>query len=284
MTHRHGTQEISHPAPELPLEPGTNTDMRWGTTFEATPYLTQHRMTTLRNDVTGWLGMEFTTGTAPLQVTQLGRWVVPGNTGTHAVRLVEANTGTLLGSVSIATADAPADQIKYAPLPAPLPLAPQTRYYLLSQETAGGDLWYSPDTPTPGATSAYRTWLLTNGMPMDLAVDGDFDTDGVTNFIEFALALPPASTRYDAHLTHGTIDVSGQTYLTLTYRRPEPAPADVNYSVEAITALAPTGWSTVGLVQVSSTVSGSIRTITIRDGTPLTPDTKRFMRLRVRQL
>ena len=38
MTHRDGTQETSHPAPELPLEPGTNTDMRWGTTFEATPF------------------------------------------------------------------------------------------------------------------------------------------------------------------------------------------------------------------------------------------------------
>ena len=258
--------------------------LNFKSTFEATPYLTQHRMTTLRNDVAGWLGMEFTTGTAPLQVTQLGRWIVPGNTGTHAVRLVEADTGTLLGSVSIATAGAPADQIKYAPLPAPLPLAPQTRYYLLSQETAGGDLWYSPDTPAPGTTSAFRTWLLSNGMPMDLAVDGDFDTDGVTNFIEFALALPPASTSYDAHLTHGTIDVSGQTYLTLTYRRPEPAPANISYTVEAITALTPTGWSSTDLVQVSSTVTAAIRTITVRDSTPLTPNTKRFMRLRVRQL
>ena len=121
-------------------------------------------------------------------------------------------------------------------------------------------------------------------MPMDLAVDGDFDTDGVTNFIEFALALPPASTRYDAHLTHGTIDVSGQTYLTLTYRRPEPAPANISYTVEAITALTRTGWSSADLVQVSSTVNAAIRTITVRDSTPLTPNTKRFMRLRVRQL
>lgn len=258
--------------------------LNFKSTFEAGPYLTGHSMTTLRNNVAGWLGMEFTTGAAPMRVTQLGRWVVSGNTGTHAVRLVEADTGSLLGSVSIATAGAPAGQVKYTALSAPVLLSPQSRYYLLSQETAGGDMWFSPITPAPGATTAFRSWLLTNGMPMDLAVDGDFDTDGVINFLEFALALPSATTAYGAHLTHGTIDVSGQTYLTLTYRRPEPAPANITYTVEAGTAMTPAGWSSAGLVQVSSTVSASVRTITVRDGTPLGSGSRRFMRLRVRQL
>ena len=87
-------------------------------------------------------------GRGALVVTQLGRWVVSGNTGTHSVKLVDAATGTDLsgGSVSVNTNGATAGQYLYAPLANPLPLQPGHSYYLMSQETLGGDQWYDQNT------------------------------------------------------------------------------------------------------------------------------------------
>lgn len=95
-----------------------------------------------RNDYSGWVGFKFTTGNATVVVTELARWVVSGNTQTHAVRLVKASDGSVLGTVSIATAGAPAGAFKYASLSTSVTLAANTAYYLMSQETSGGDYWH----------------------------------------------------------------------------------------------------------------------------------------------
>ncbi len=113
------------------------------------PLINGHGMNALRNDRSGWFGMEITTGASSLIVTRLGRWVAPGNSEVHPVKLVEALTGATLGSVNVATVGTDPGQFAYAPLPGSITLSPQSRYYLLSQETAGGDAWYAPDWSNP---------------------------------------------------------------------------------------------------------------------------------------
>ena len=92
--------------------------------------------------------MRLKVGASDLQVSSLGRWVVSGNTAAHTVKLVDGATGADVagGSVSVATAGAPAGAFRYATLAAPLILRANSTYYLVTQETAGGDAWYDYDT------------------------------------------------------------------------------------------------------------------------------------------
>lgn len=251
----------------------------------ALPLISGHSMTTLRNDYTGWLGMEFTTGSSVLTVDALGRWVVAGNTGTHGVKLVAAQTGIEVAAASVATAGAPAGQIRYASLPASITLAANTSYYLLSQETAGGDQWYDFARPAPGFSSGYQQWLLNNGLPMDGSAAGsataDPFSDGLPNLVKYALGLPSASKGHQGRLAHGRVQEGGADYLTFTYVRPEPAPAGVSYTVEGNPDLNPANWTSAGIVPVSSTVEGGLRTVIMRDATPMAGGSKRFLRLKV---
>ena len=103
---------------------------------------------TLRNNFTGWVGVSMTTGASALQVTQLGRMYLSGNTGTHTVKIVNASTGADLpgGSATVNFSSGQPGSLVYATLVAPVTLQANTNYYVVSQETAGGDWWYDWDT------------------------------------------------------------------------------------------------------------------------------------------
>jgi hypothetical protein len=113
-----------------------------------TAYVTGKTLGSLRNNYTGFVGMKLTVGSNPLTVSALARHVVSGNTGSHLVKLVNAADGNDVpgGSVTIATSGAPTGQFKYANLSSPVTLAPGVTYYVVSQETNGGDSWYYFDT------------------------------------------------------------------------------------------------------------------------------------------
>ena len=100
----------------------------------------------LRNDYSGWVGMRFLVRTSPLQVSALGRIYIDGNTQSHELRLVNAETGATAASVLWMPAGGTHNQIKYGTLPAPVILAANTEYYLASQEIAGGDFSYGDNT------------------------------------------------------------------------------------------------------------------------------------------
>jgi hypothetical protein len=125
-----------------------------------TAFVTGYNGTYLRNNTTQYLGMQFNVGAQALTVSALGRIYVAGNTGTHTVKLVNASNGQDVtgGSVQISMTGGSASQFKYVSLAAPLVLPANTSYFLVSQETAGGDQFYdySPVTNTgvasiPGA-------------------------------------------------------------------------------------------------------------------------------------
>ena len=251
----------------------------------ATPFATGHSMTALRNDYTGWRGMKITVGALDLFADELGRWIVPGNSGPHVVKLVNASTGSELAYATVATTGAPTNQFKYAPLASPVRLSAYASYYILSWETAGGDQWYDFATPAAGTVTGYQTWLLANNLPMDASGSGSATAtpanDGVTNLIKYALGLTPATSGYAGRLSYGTTSAAGSDYLTIPYTRPEPAPGGIHYFIEASSDL--TNWTTSGLVEASTTATGGLRTITIRDSTPLTGGSSRFMRLNITQ-
>ena len=97
----------------------------------------------LRNDWDGWAGFQFQVGGSPITVTELGRWVVSGNTESHEVKLFNADgTAVSGGSVTVSTSDQTADRFAYAPLAMPVTLSANTTYALMSHEVYGGDEWY----------------------------------------------------------------------------------------------------------------------------------------------
>ncbi len=98
----------------------------------------------LRNNFSGWVGMKFTVGVNALNVTVLGRISVIGNSGTHIVKIVRASDGGDVpgGSAAVSMAAGTAGQFNYAALAAPIVLAANTAYYLVTQELSGGDKWY----------------------------------------------------------------------------------------------------------------------------------------------
>jgi hypothetical protein len=118
-----------------------------------TPLVTGTPASNLRNDYEGFVGLEFTVGSTPIKVSQLGRWVVAGNSATHKVKLVDAVTGLDVtgGAVSIDTSVAASGQYACVMLASPLTLAANHPYYLLTQESYGGDFWYDAGTVKPNS-------------------------------------------------------------------------------------------------------------------------------------
>jgi hypothetical protein len=137
----------------------------------STAFVTGQTLGSLRNDYSNWVGFRFTVGSSNITVGELGRWVVSGNSGTHTVKLVLASTGADVsgGTVSIATSGATAGQFKYVALGSSVTLLANTTYYIVSQESNGGDQWYDLNTtltstsvatinsPVYGTTGAWST-------------------------------------------------------------------------------------------------------------------------------
>ena len=144
-----------------------------------TPLISVVNLGSPRNNFTGGFGMKFTVGATPINVSSLGRFMIAGNTGTHVVKLVNASDGTDVpgGSVAIDLASGTPGDFVYAPLASPVTLAANTSYYLISQETNGGDQFYDLSSVLP--TSA-------------AAVNGGFVYSDLTGFIGFG----PANNSY----------------------------------------------------------------------------------------
>jgi hypothetical protein len=117
---------------------------------------------TLRNNFAGWAGATITTGANPLQVTELGRYFVSGNSGTHMLKLVNVNGADVAGgSVSVSLSGGQAGSFVYGTLASPVTLNPHGVYYLVSQETQGGDQWFDINTvvrTTSDATDSAGVW------------------------------------------------------------------------------------------------------------------------------
>jgi hypothetical protein len=120
-------------------------------------------------------GYKFTVGANDIGVYSLGRWKFSGNTAAHTIRLIDAS-GTQLASVSISTnsSSQPANAFVYANIyPSAVRLTAGSTYYVLSDETVGGDAFVG--TPmalqstsdlsivAPAHGTSGKPWTLTDG-------------------------------------------------------------------------------------------------------------------------
>lgn len=145
----------------------------------------------LRNNYAGWVGDRVVVGANPITVTQLGRIMVSGNTGTHALKLVNAATEQDIASVSISMSGTPGT-FKYGVLPTPVVLAAGSTVWVLTQETSGGDQWHDhAGTVLTPASVAAITGLIWGGPPWSQAVVGANECFGPVSFMYETTGAPP---------------------------------------------------------------------------------------------
>ena len=97
---------------------------------------------------TGSFGMTIQVGPPTLIVKTVGRAVAPGNSQFHVVRIIDAATGADVpgSAVAINTAGGTVGQFVYGPVSGTVTLQPGGMYFIVSEETAGGDLFHNHDT------------------------------------------------------------------------------------------------------------------------------------------
>jgi hypothetical protein len=148
----------------------------------------------IRNEFTGSVGFEFVVGSSPLSVKELGRWVVPGNSGSHLVSLLNADGSAVPnGSVTVYTAGRPPG-FAYSALPTPVTLAAGATYVLMSQEAGGGDQWYdnvgTAVSLNSGASGPWATWASPGS-----GYVGAYNGNGVSYVpVNLTYAFAPANT------------------------------------------------------------------------------------------
>jgi hypothetical protein len=243
------------------------------------PFVIAYSNSSPRNDFSGFVGMSFTIGGSDLSVQALGRVCLSGNLNTHAVKLVSASTGADVagGSVSVAMSGCSAGQFVYGNLPSAVTLSKGIKYYVVSQETAGGDTWYdltgsitvTADAQVNGPLYSYNGAWIQNGtgklsyVPVNFQYSIGGGGGGGT--------LPTASITNPSN----NATVSGPVQVTATAAATAPATvASVQFLLDgndlgsALTG-APysVNWDTTAVLNGSHTLTAAVRDSTGQSGT-----------------
>lgn len=195
----------------LTVNPAAPTSLPAGTAaFAAVASLS----TNLRNTYTGFVGMQILTGNLSVTLNYLGRMMLSGNAAAHTVKVVRASTQIDVpgASVSLNMAGGTIGQFKYAALATPVVLLANTLYWIVTQETAAGDVWHDhastvliPNTAI--ATITALVWDRPLGGWTVQAV-GANESFGPVNFGHL-VAVPPPSTAFPLNPTIGQIHTIG---------------------------------------------------------------------------
>lgn len=133
-----------------------------------TPFITGQTLGGLRNDDTGCIGFGITAPATSSTVTQLGRWIVAGNSGTHTLMITDGG-GTSLGSCSLNTVGQTSGQYAYCSItPVIINAGTNPTNFIYSEETNGGDQWYGGTggiavTSTAMATITHDSYASISG-------------------------------------------------------------------------------------------------------------------------
>lgn len=142
-----------------------------------------------------------------------------------------------------------------------------------------------PDTATlaliiRNAYNGWKTLKFTAAELSNAAISDDTAApagDGISNLMKYALNLEPKIPSINRLPSCGAMAVGGTNYLTLTYT-PTPLASDIIFSVE-VTGDLQTWNSGPGFTSLVDT--GTASTVTVRDTTPVSIASKRFIRLKV---
>lgn len=142
-----------------------------------------------------------------------------------------------------------------------------------------------------GTHASWRASHFTNAEVMDEAVAGpsaDPDGDGVANLLEYAFGGSPktASTISEAGgpllPRHQFVDVADQRYLSLTYyRRKGETHPDILYQAQWQSGLDSDAWQEGGIETTVTSLNETWEEVTVRDQTPVTPNSRRFGRIKI---
>lgn len=156
-------------------------------------------------------------------------------------------------------------------------------FYSVARDAAG-NTEAAPESADAFTTVAggytYATWAAGQNLPANAkGPDDDADSDGLNNFAEYAHALNPLVADRALSVPQAAfVNVGGQDYLTLTYRRPKTEPTDVQYRVTASTVLTP--WAGLATTPVGSPVDrGTYVEVTVRAPAPAGGAATGFLRL-----
>lgn len=110
------------------------------------PFLDQTQLGSMRQ-FDGWMGMRITTGPGNLTLRALGRWFDAAATGSHAMRIAAAaNPMVPLASVTVVkSAPNTRSEFVYENLTSTIPLAANTDYYVVSEESAAAEPFHDSD-------------------------------------------------------------------------------------------------------------------------------------------
>lgn len=121
-------------------------------------------------------------------------------------------------------------------------------------------------------TTTEETDALTSGL------DADPDQDGLSNFGEYTFARDPRANDAVVSPTLTAVMVGNTSYLAVTFNRPKNA-QDVDYMLEASTALG-SGWSSTAFtIDSTQNLGNGTERVTFRDNTPAGSG-QRFLRVR----
>jgi hypothetical protein len=208
------------------------------------------------------VGFRFTVGSTSINVRELGRWIISGNSGNHVMRIHDSTGAVVPNSqITFSTSGKPPNQFSYVTLPTPVPLQAGATYFLMIEETSG-DYWChnigTPITLSSAANTPVSAWSVvgnpntiyldaanTTYGPIDLRYEvgssgppgpsgPDSDGDGLTDAQELAAGTDPANPDTDGD---GVCDGSDYYPLLSSSWAPPNPPADVVPPV--ITLIAP---------------------------------------------
>ncbi len=207
----------------------------------------------LRSDFTGWVGMKLTAGANPVTVSALGRICVANNAQTHVVKFVNVSDGSDVGgaSASVNMAGCNPGQFAYASI-TPVTLTVGASYYLVSQETQGGDRWYDGGAITAANVAAVNSAVYSyNGAWYPI---GAANTSYVPPNFQYSVVTPsPITVNVAASPTGPSFSVDGSTYsaaqtLTWSSGTSHTIAAASPQSTGSGTQYAWSGWSDGGAI------------------------------------
>lgn len=150
-----------------------------------TSFVASYITFTPRSNYSDYVGYCFTVGSSDLQVTDVGRWKISGNSGTHTVKITTRTSTTALTSGSVDTTTGSAGGFVYASA-TPYTLTAGGQYCIMSLETSGGDQWYDISfsnliTVTSGAGTVTEGVYLA-GSSFNFVAAGNSTGYGIPNF------------------------------------------------------------------------------------------------------
>lgn len=126
-------------------------------------------------------------------------------------------------------------------------------------------------------TNDFAGWIATQDVPADQrGTEDDPDGDGVSNLLEYALGGDPAVASRDIVPVTGVEAAGEDQYLSIAYSKRDTAEG-IDYVVEVSGDLVT--WESGE--SVTTVVSDGVESAIVRDNTPMTDASRRFIRLRV---